>query len=154
MHPRLLPWLLWVMLTPLSHAQSTDPAQDIRDAYNASSRQALLAMRENEARMQQLIESMRNEMAQLETTKDRKARQQLMSQHRGHLHEMLMLLRQSGGDSLSRIMEQHTRSGRTAQTSSKRTPEDDIRLLTARIDMMQMTLEALLDHVSMQGRNR
>ena len=43
-------------------------------------------MRENEARMQQLIESMRNEMAQLETTKDRKARQQLMSQHSGHLH--------------------------------------------------------------------
>ena len=144
--------LLGVTLSTAVYAQPADPAQDIRDANAASSYQALMAMRENEARMQQLIESMRSEMAQLAQAKDRRTRQQLMSQHRGHLHEMLTLLRQTGGDSLARIMDQHTRPGSVAELSPSSTPEEDLQLLSRRVDMMQMALEALLDHVSMQGR--
>lgn len=144
--------LAGAIFSPVGHAQNSDPAQDIRDANASSTYQALMAMRENEARMQQLIVSMRNEMAQLAQAKDRRTRQQLMSQHRGHLHEMLMLLRQTGGDSLARIMDLHTRPGSVAELSPSSTPEEDLQLLSRRVDMMQMALESLLDHVSMQGR--
>lgn len=132
-------------------AQTSDPAAGLREAHDASSPQARAAAAVNEARMSQLIESMRTEMELLATTENPEERKRLMNSHRGHLHEMLMLLRRTGGVSMSRLMQEHLQAqGESLTPDAEATGEERFESLAMRVDMMQMTLEAMFDHLTMR----
>lgn len=132
-------------------AQSSDPAADLRDAHAASSAQAREAAAVNEARMSQLVESMRTEMELLAETESPEERRRLMNSHRSHLHEMLMLLRRTGGVSMSQLMQEHLLAQGESHTQDAETTLDErFESLAMRVDMMQMTLEAMFDHMTMR----
>ena len=74
-----------------------------------------------------------------------------MNSHRGHLHEMLMLLRRTGGVSMSRLMQEHLQAqGESLTLDAEATVEERFESLAMRVDMMQMTLEAMFDHLTMR----
>lgn len=145
--------LVWLVFSAgPAFAQSVDPAEDIRAAHAGSNEQARYAAVVNEARMSQVVQSMRREMVLLGETEDPAERQRLMNAHRGHLHEMLMLMRRTGGISISRIMQDQlvAQDGTSAPSEAGASAEDRLEHLEMRADMMQMTLEAMFEHLTMQ----
>lgn len=143
--------LCFLIIANFSLAQTSDPSADLRDAHAASSAQAREATAVNEARMSQLVASMRTEMELLAETDDPKERKRLMNSHRGHLHEMLMLLRRTGGVSMSEVMQEHLLAqGEHLAQDTEVTPAERLESLAKRVDMMQMTLEAMFDHLTMR----
>ena len=138
-------------------AQPADPAQNIR----VTPRATLEAKLENEARLYQVVQSMNREMALLRDTTDSAKREELMNMHKRHLHETMMLLRMTAGDSMVRILNEHMPAAfdrslqEGAVTRGERTPDEDrIYKLEERIDMLQVVMESMLDHLTMPGVRR
>jgi hypothetical protein len=138
-------------------AQETDPARQIAEHWQTQ--QALRT--EREERLNELMSIMAKEMEAIDKASNSGQRQQLMVNHRIHMHESMDLMRDLGGVHLREVMTQHLGShhdvkhgmqkalGDARQTSPSIPREqisDAARLsdLETRVDMMQIMLESML----------
>lgn len=150
-------FILMITLASGTSVQASDPAQDSRDAQRAAAAPARAARLENEARLSQVIRSMMREMELLRASEDEAERRNLQEMHRAHLHEALMLLRATGADTMPDVLRPHVSDSSGAKDADSRSDavlEERIVDLERRVEMLQMVLEATLDHISMPGRVR
>ena len=106
-------------------SQETDPARQIAEQWQAE--QALRA--EREARLNELMSIMAEEMEAIHEEDERGQKQQLLAIHRAHMHEAMELMRDLGGASIPR--EQISDASRLGD-------------LETRVDMMQIMLESMM----------
>ena len=138
-------------------SQETDPARQIAEQWQAE--QALRA--EREARLNELMSIMAEEMEAIHEADERSQKQQLMAKHRAHMYEAMDLMRDLGGAHMRDVVEQHlgphhgamgkahkaTGGHRSMMSSIPREQiSDAARLgdLETRVDMMQIMLESMM----------
>ncbi len=144
-------------------AQETDPARQIAEHWQTQ--QALRT--EREERLNELMSIMAEEMEAIDKASNGAQRQQLMANHRIHIHEAMDLMRDLGGVHLRDVMEQHLGSHRDAKHGMHKAPGDAQRIsssiprehisdaarlsdLETRVDMMQIMLESMLSEQAKQ----
>ena len=144
-------------------AQETDPARQIAEHWQTQ--QALRT--EREERLNELMSIMAEEMEAIDKASNSAQRQQLMANHRIHIHEAMDLMRDLGGAHLGDVMAQHLgshhdvkhgmqKAAGDAQQISSSIPREHIsdaaRLgdLETRVDMMQIMLESMLSEQAKQ----
>ncbi len=135
--------VLCVSYAPIVWSQSDAPAATAAD----------------EARLEELMDLMSEEMAVLRATEDVQDRASLMATHREHMREAMALMSGMGGETMSRMLE-HMNAAAPAATGqrprrhvhrrpmvSRSSMTDAQRLvdLEARVDMMQMMMESMLE---------
>lgn len=138
-------------------SQETDPARQIAEQWQAE--RALRA--EREARLNELMSIMAEEMEAIRDTEGQSQKQQLMAKHRAHMHEAMGLMRDLGGAHMREVTAQHlgphhgamggahkASGGHQSMMSSipREQISDASRLgdLETRVDMMQIMLESML----------
>lgn len=134
-------------------SQETDPARQIAEAWQAEQDQRA----EREQRLNELMTIMTGEMEAIHQANDRGERQQLLAEHREHMHEAMDLMRDLGGTHMREVTRQHLaphsamhHSSGMAGTMMPSRPREDLsdatRLndLETRVDMMQIMLESML----------
>ena len=131
-------------------SQETDPARQIAEQWQAE--QALRA--EREARLNELMSIMAEEMEAIHEEDERGQKQQLLAIHRAHMHEAMGLMRDLGGAHMREVTEQHLgphhgeMGGHQSMMSSipREQISDASRLgdLETRVDMMQIMLESMM----------
>jgi hypothetical protein len=117
---------------------------------------------ERQAKLDELMGTMAEEMAVIRKTKDRKKRESFLAIHRTHMREALALMRDMGGERMREVMTGHLGSGLDLETDSddplhvykrmgspppRAEMSDALRLadLESRLDMMQVMLESLIE---------
>lgn len=113
----------------------------------------------DEARLEELMDLMSEEMAVLRATENAQDRASLMATHRDHMREAMALMSGMGGEMMTRMLE-HMNAAEPAAAgqpqrrhvhrrpmASRSTMTDAQRLLDleARVDMMQMMMESMLE---------
>ena len=142
-----------VLATGSLWAQETDPARQIAEAWQAE--QEMRA--EHEERLNELMTVMAEEMEAIHEAGNQTERQQLLAEHRDHMHEAMDLMRDLGGSHMRDVTKQHLgphskmhqssemagsmMQGLPRQHMSDSTHLDD---LETRVDMMQIMLESML----------
>ncbi len=138
-------------------AQETDPARQIAEHWQTQ--QALRT--EREERLNELMSIMAEEMEAIDKASNSGQRQQLLVNHRIHMHESMDLMRDLGGVHLREVMTQHLGSHHDVKHGMQKAPadarhtspsipreqiSDAARLsdLETRVDMMQIMLESML----------
>ena len=138
-------------------SQETDPARQIAEQWQAE--KALRA--EREARLNELMSIMAEEMEAIHEAGERGEKQQLMTKHRAHMFEAMELMRELGGAHMREVTAQHMGSHHAATGAAHKATgghqsmmssipreqfSDASRLgdLETRVDMMQIMLESML----------
>ncbi len=156
-------WLPLAFVIPvLAAAQSGADRLNASDIFDRPIAPTLAASAENRARINELAKQMRQEMRELSETGDVQVRAKLLGSHRAHLHEMMMLMRREGGDSMDRLLKGHLEHASPDEAAGggradgMQPAETDARLanIEARLEMLQTMVEALLEHMTMQGLDR
>ena len=144
-------------------AQETDPARQITEHWQTQ--QALRT--EREERLNELMSIMAEEMEAIDKASNSGQRQQLMANHRIHMHEAMDLMRDLGGVHLRDVMSRHLGSHHDVKHGMQKAPgdvrqispsiprehiSDAARLsdLETRVDMMQIMLESMLSEQAKQ----
>jgi len=113
----------------------------------------------DEARLEELMDLMSEEMAALSATENADERSTLMATHREHMREAMALMSEMGGDTMARMLDHMNAAEPSAQPQRQRrhvhrrpavsrsTMSDAKRLmdLETRVDMMQMMMESMLE---------
>jgi len=133
---RLLFVLIAVFLTSASWAQETDPSHDISKQWAAEQTRRV----ENQARLNELIGTMTEEMATIRATTNREERGALMTAHREHMREALGLMRSLGGTHLHEVVSEHAGPGMEVGDAQRL---DD---LENRLDMMLVMMESVIEN--------
>lgn len=138
-------------------SQETDPAKQIAEQWRAEK----VLRAEREARLNELMSIMAEEMEAIHEADDSGRRQQLMAKHRTHMYEAMDLMRDLGGTHMREVTSQHlgpkhgaasgshmAKGGHQSMMSSipREQISDASRLgdLETRVDMMQIMLESIL----------
>ena len=137
------------LLVSSAWAQETDPDRDISDEWAAE--QAVRAERQD--RLDELMMSMANEMAEIRATTDRTKRESLMAAHRENMREAMGLMRSMGGIHMREVMAEHTGPGmqhahkgmHASQTHPEMSGEQRITDLENRMDMMHVMMESMME---------
>ncbi len=157
---RVVITLTAVLLTSSVWAQESGPAtkNDVQWAAEKAERA------DSQARLDELMSTLTEEMAAIRKTKKRTERQALMVKHREHMAEAMSLMRGMGGTHMRELMTEHMESGMGAGMQSDRPrhrhkssgirsyrprgEQSDAQRLTDlenRLDMMQVMMESMMD---------
>lgn len=136
-----------MLLVAGAWAQETDPTADISHAWAEQEAQRA----ENQARMDELMETMTDEMAAIHAATNRKDREALMTEHREHMLEAMSLMRGMSGLHMREAMAEHAGSsmkhemGKDASMQhSGMNAEERIGDLEVRVDMMSIMMESVM----------
>lgn len=142
-----------VLATGSIWAQETDPARQIAETWQAEEEMRA----QHEERLNELMTLMAEEMEAIHEAGNRGERQQLLEEHRDHMHEAMDLMRDLGGSHMRDVTEQHLgphskmhpssgMAGSMMQSRPRQHMSDSTRLndLETRVDMMQIMLESML----------
>ena len=150
--------LVAVLLTGPVWAQETDPANEIAQQYAAER----AAREARQARLDELMGTMANEMETLRNAKSRKDRAAVMETHRMHMREAMSLMRGMGGERMREVMgghmdvgmgqtmgadgpaHQHKR-GMGARPRADMSDAQRLADIENRLDMMQVMMESLMN---------
>jgi hypothetical protein len=138
------------MVSGTAWAQETDPAKQIAEYWQAEQ-----AQRESrQARLDELMSTMAEEMEAIRGADDPAKRQALMVTHRKNMLEAMQLMRSMGGTHLQEAVADHLGSGvgaggdhnHAAPTRPREHMSDSSRLadLENRVDMMQIMIESIV----------
>ena len=149
-----------VLLTSSVWAQESDPDSKIDVQWAAEKAERT----DRQARLDELMGTLTEEMATIRKTKNRTERQALMVKHREHMAEAMSLMRGMGGTHMRELMTEHMESatgagmksdpprhrhkGRGIQSYRPRAEMSDAQRLTDlenRLDMMQVMMESMMD---------
>ncbi|NIO39370.1 MAG: hypothetical protein GTO41_03695 [Burkholderiales bacterium] len=147
------------LLSGAAWPQDIEPLQTASMPTSGDYWAQMLADRlERQARFDELMAAMVEEMATIRKTSDRDKRQALMTIHREHMRAAIELMRGMGGERMRNIVSAHTgasgnsdRSGdsqKSIPSSRPRTEMSDAQRLSdieIRLDMMQVIMESLME---------
>ena len=139
-------------------AQETNYAKEIRDQWAAEKAERA----ERQAKLDELMGTLTEEMAAIQETKDHTKRQGLMATHREHMREAMSLMRGMSGERMRELTAEHMGSGMKHKMKSERPQHrhkgiasprpraemSDAQRLTDlenRIDMMQVMVESMMN---------
>ena len=151
-----------VLLAGSARAQETDPAKKVQTQWAAEKAERA----ERQTRLDELMGTLTEEMANIREAKNHTERQALMVKHREHMQEAMSLMRGMGGERMRELMAEHMGSGLKHEMKSEQpqrvrpswglgmvtTPRpraemsDAQRLidLENRLDMMQVMMESMM----------
>ena len=128
-------------------AQETDPSADMSRAWAEQEAQRAA----NQARMDELMETMSEEMAAIRASTSHKDREALMTEHREHMLEAMSLMRGMNGVHMREAMAGHAGPGMKndmGMDASMQHPgmnaEDRIGDLEIRVDMKSIMMESMM----------
>lgn len=150
--------LIAVMSTGTSWAQESDPANEIAEQWQAEQAERV----ERQAWLDELMNTMADEMQAIRNAGNRDEREALMATHREHMREAMVLMRSMGGPHLREVMAEHLGDGMDPETDSDvprhqhkrwvpsrpRNEMSDAQRLTDlenRVDMMQIMIESIVE---------
>lgn len=148
-----------LLLSGSGWGQEVDPANEIAAQWTAE--QTLRELRQ--ARLDELMSKIAEEMEAIRNTRNREERETLMTTHRETMREAMALMRDMGGTNMREVMAEHMGPGIAPAADSdrsqhlhKRMPlarpraqmSDAERLadLENRLDMMQIMMESMMDN--------
>jgi hypothetical protein len=138
------------MVSGTAWVQETDPAKQIAEYWQAEQTQR----ESRQARLDELMSTMAQEMEAIRGTGDPAQRQALMVTHRKNMLEAMQLMRDMGGAHLQEVVAGHLAAGTGADgkhehampARSREHMSDSSRLadLENRVDMMQIMIESIV----------
>jgi len=151
--------LILMLVMGVGWAQETDSTAEANDQLTAE--QATHA--KDQARLEELMDVMAEEMAAIRRAENRSERDALMPAHMDHMREAMGLARNMGGTRMREVMEAHMSADLESEAKNRtrpvhshkrmvppppRTEMSDARRLSdleMRVDMLQMVVESILD---------
>ncbi len=131
-------------------AQETDPVQDIAQYWEQEQAQRA----ERQARLQELMSTLAEEMEAIRGTTDKSKSQALLATHRANMHEAMGLMIDMGGPHLRDVLAEHIGAGAGAggkhqhamPMQAREHMSDSVRLsdIENRLDMLQIIIESIL----------
>jgi hypothetical protein len=140
-------------------AQNLDPDNAIALEEPTISSPVLADAVKNEARVLALLHSMKQSLSSFNSTDDEAERQRLVVVHRRLLLKTVALMRTGSPDSPSRLVTETVQapfvpSRGTSPPDDNSWPSEpgERELVQRRLNLMRMTLESVLDHMSMRSQ--
>lgn len=150
--------LTTMLLSGSGWAQETDAASDMAQQWQTEQ----VEREARQARLDELMATMAEEMQTIRSTSNSKERQALMATHRDTMREAIELMQGMGGKHMREVMAEHMGPGMEPATDANRPRHQHRRItmarpreqmsdadrladLETRLDMMQIMMESMMD---------